>query len=105
MELSERAEAREMVAATGMAFEAARARVRRARAMGLSWRDAEDRRKQPCEICGRKGKLVFDHSHSHLGARGWLCYACNHGLGCFQDNPIVLIKAIAYLEANARTLY
>ena len=51
-----------------------------------------------CDICGRGGKIVFDHCHKRGHARGWLCTPCNQALGLFGDNPETLLKAVAYLR-------
>lgn len=60
-----------------------------------------------CAICGsltpkRKGSehLVVDHCHESGGVRGLLCYKCNVGLGSFEDDLTLLIKAAEYLEKN-----
>ena len=36
-------------------------------------------RKRPelCEICGKKGKICFDHNHETGKFRGWICVKCN----------------------------
>ena len=52
-----------------------------------------------CAICGRvSDKLVIDHCHKTDKIRGLLCFACNTGLGLFQDNTKTLLIAIEYLE-------
>ena len=60
-----------------------------------------------CAICGThepggsKGKrFAVDHCHATGKVRGLLCSPCNTGLGQLKDDPAVLRKAIAYLEAN-----
>lgn len=57
-----------------------------------------------CAICGKEndGKLVVDHSHSEMFVRGLLCQNCNVGLGKFMDSPIILAKAIEYLNRDTR---
>jgi hypothetical protein len=60
-----------------------------------------------CEICGgpptgRTKRLSIDHDHATGAFRGMLCGHCNTGLGMFKDNPILLEKAIYYL--NRKTL-
>lgn len=57
-----------------------------------------------CAICGEKkpssGRegLAVDHCHSKGHIRGLLCTNCNHGLGQFKDDPVLLAKAIEYLK-------
>jgi hypothetical protein len=59
-----------------------------------------------CAICGRhqtefvKG-LAVDHDHSSGAVRSLLCPNCNHGLGCFKEDGVLLKKAIAYLEVHS----
>jgi hypothetical protein len=60
-----------------------------------------------CEICGgpptgRTKRLSIDHDHATGAFRGMLCGHCNTGLGMFKDNPVLLEKAISYL--NRKTL-
>jgi hypothetical protein len=63
-----------------------------------------------CSICqsstpGRAGatRFAFDHDHDTNRPRGLLCHLCNVGLGSFQDDPVLLRAAIAYLETHAPT--
>lgn len=60
-----------------------------------------------CAICGSrssnnrrssKGYLCVDHDHNTGKVRGLLCHLCNAALGGFRDNPLLLSKAITYLE-------
>jgi hypothetical protein len=58
-----------------------------------------------CTICGttntgKHKRLQVDHNHITGKVRGVLCRACNTGIGNFKENPELLQKAIAYLEAN-----
>ena len=50
-----------------------------------------------CEICGSTVNLHIDHNHKTNKVRGRLCLNCNHGLGKFKDNKVLLRKAMKYL--------
>jgi len=53
-----------------------------------------------CAICKKSGRpLLLDHCHSTGKVRGFLCAACNSGLGCYEDDPNIMRAATAYLEA------
>lgn len=59
-----------------------------------------------CAICGAEcsqdgRRLAVDHDHETGAVRGLLCRSCNFGLGWFKDNPRLLERAIAYIEAFA----
>lgn len=58
-----------------------------------------------CGICftkvpgGRHNTFfMVDHCHDTGEVRALLCDNCNKGLGCFQDNPEILIKASEYVR-------
>ncbi len=56
-----------------------------------------------CLICGNVCtglRLHRDHDHSNGRFRGWLCRACNLGLGRFKDSPAMLRRAALYLETR-----
>jgi Recombination endonuclease VII len=62
-----------------------------------------------CAICGKKERrihyktqkpqsLSVDHDHRSGKVRGLLCSDCNIGLGMFQDDLTLLLKAVKYLQ-------
>lgn len=53
-----------------------------------------------CEICGRGGRIVFDHCHKSGKFRGWICSNCNSTLGFVNDNCIILAQMVNYLNEN-----
>lgn len=69
---------------------------------GLAWVDylkLEERCGGRCEVCGIKAdsELSVDHCHHTGVVRGLLCRNCNLGLGNFNDDPAVMLKAISYI--------
>lgn len=58
-----------------------------------------------CAICGTddppQGRLYVDHCHTNGHVRALLCINCNHGLGHFRDDPVLLRAAADYLERHA----
>lgn len=51
-----------------------------------------------CDCCGeRKGKVI-DHCHYTGEIRGYLCHACNRGLGLLGDTEEALEQALEYLR-------
>jgi hypothetical protein len=75
-------------------------------ARAAAWRDQRyaevAKREKPttCDVCGRAGKIVFDHCHVTGAFRGWLCGHCNTALGQVFDQPDVLRALAAYLERS-----
>lgn len=78
------------------------------RMFGISLEDYDlklEEQKSVCAICGglcKSGKrLAVDHDHKTGNIRDLLCGNCNGGLGKFQDNPELLIKAADYLRKHS----
>ena len=82
-------------------------------AYGLSQEDFEgmlERQGGLCDICGTPLRNPFnssigerqavDHCHESGNVRAILCMACNSGLGHFKDSPVILEKAIKYLNEH-----
>ena len=76
--------------------------ARQARSYGLDLKTYRKMKKAPCAICGKKvpGKMHIDHCHTTKKVRGRLCHWCNLAIGHMKDNPKLLRKAAAYLEAH-----
>lgn len=57
-----------------------------------------------CMICHDKleklSEVNTDHDHLTGKLRDLLCGKCNHGLGNFRDDPVLLTSAIKYLERH-----
>ena len=49
---------------------------------------------------GKIIKLSVDHDHETGQLRELLCGNCNRALGLFQDNPLILLSAIEYLNRH-----
>lgn len=66
----------------------------------LQYQQMEKEQGGGCAICGGKGKrrLAVDHCHATGKPRALLCDNCNTALGSLRDDPLLLRKAIEYLE-------
>ena len=51
-----------------------------------------------CKICQRQASLVIDHDHKTGQIRSLLCQKCNGALGMFEDEPVFLERALAYIR-------
>lgn len=75
---------------------------------GITVEDYErllDEQGHACRLCGRPhdpdGKpLAVDHCHATGAVRGLLCTLCNSAIGYFEEDPIRMANAIAYLEGR-----
>lgn len=59
-----------------------------------------------CAICrtfipGGRGRWHLDHCHKTMKVRGFLCQACNMGLGFFRDIPERMEAAADYIRQHA----
>ena len=76
-----------------------RAHVRKRRGLPAPTRPSPEY----CECCGRPAwletrELAVDHDHITGRFRGWICFACNLGIGLLGDTIEGLEKALAYLR-------
>jgi len=57
-----------------------------------------------CDCCfvpfSEDRKHVLDHCHITGSFRGWICAACNTGLGNFSDDPHRVRLGLFYLERH-----
>jgi hypothetical protein len=54
-----------------------------------------------CKLCGislAETKRCIDHDHNTGKVRGILCNKCNSGLGHFNDNEDMLMRAAKYIK-------
>lgn len=58
------------------------------------------RKPETLRIKGKLCRLAVDHCHDSKSARGLLCTRCNRGIGFFNHDKDLLMKAIAYLEKH-----
>ncbi len=82
---------------------AAANRKKRLRRYGLSEADYDNmsaRQNGACAICRKKPdeRLCIDHSHVTRKLRDLLCRRCNGGLGCYDDDPVLVRAAADYLD-------
>lgn len=53
-----------------------------------------------CESCGEQPATHIDHNHSTNEFRGWLCNKSNAGLGMFNDDLTLILRAADYLRRH-----
>lgn len=57
-----------------------------------------------CYICHKEDpadrNLAIDHCHSTGKVRRLLCHHCNTALGHFNDDPVVLQRALVYVQTD-----
>jgi len=67
-----------------------------------SWLEIWDKQNGKCVICEKPfvkpSEAYVDHIHKTGEIRGLLCVKCNFGIGYFDDDPGLLIKASKYLK-------
>lgn len=57
-----------------------------------------------CECCGKEtDKLVLDHDHNTNEFRGWVCDACNRGMGFLGDDITGALNMLSYLHRPTKT--
>lgn len=55
-----------------------------------------------CAVCHKTTakRLAVDHDHATQQIRGLLCHRCNLALGLFDDNKLLMLRAVRYLEEH-----
>ncbi len=71
---------------------------------GITKTEADKLKAGGCDICGRTevagrwgNNMHIDHDHETGKVRGVLCHGCNVSLGHFDDDPVLLQRAVDYL--------
>lgn len=54
-----------------------------------------------CKVEETSKRLSLDHDHVTGKLRGLLCTNCNLGIGCFKDNPYLILSAADYLHRTS----
>lgn len=57
-----------------------------------------------CALCSKppsaRRKFAVDHCHTTGKVRGLLCFACNVALGKFNEDPVLMLKAVGYVMSG-----
>jgi hypothetical protein len=88
-------------------YRRSRLRNRRLKKYGITQEKYEallEQQNGTCAICkgGTEETLCVDHDHRILVVRNLLCLKCNTGLGCYDDDPRLLLAAAEYLKKHRR---
>ena len=77
------------------------ARLRRTYGINLDTREHwELLQEHRCWICEEQCPLDIDHAHTETKKnRALLCPLCNKGLGFYQDDTVLMLRAAQYLES------
>ncbi len=84
--------------------ESARRRGQRFQKYGLTKTEYEQKLEEQrglCAVCRQHPAVHIDHDHMSGKTRDILCQGCNHGLGNFKDDPVVIVNAAAYVVRHA----
>jgi len=77
-------------------------RIKQDNKCAISGIDFDDLSKIKKYIVPRTGKPRIDHDHRSGKVRGLLCSDCNIVLGCFMDNPLIILKTVNYLREHKK---
>lgn len=72
------------------------------------WDELFQKQEGKCRICeihrdNSAKDLAVDHCHDTGKVRGLLCVRCNRAIGLLNDDPVLLRKAVKYLENDKIT--
>lgn len=76
-------------------------RLHTLRQCGMSLKEAREwyrNKVKVCEICSTTEVLGIDHNHNTNKVRGFLCRACNLGIGHLKDDSTLVKNALIYLQ-------
>ena len=52
-----------------------------------------------CAMCAGGEPRHVDHNHTTGTVRGILCFNCNRGIAKFDEDPVIMRRAIDYLSS------